>query len=110
MEDDKQINTTSSINKYDYIFCGIGASASLLILELNRNNLLDGASVLLIDQERKTKNDKTFCFWAEDEDPISSNLHDLISHSWNSMTLSDSTEINLFQVMKLDLLSQSMEI
>ena len=96
MEDDKQISASTSMNKYDYIFCGVGASASLLLLELNRNNLLDGASVLLIDQEKKTKNDKTFCFWAEDEDPISNKLRDLISHSWNSMTLSDSTEINLF--------------
>jgi lycopene beta-cyclase len=96
MEDDKQINTSTSIIKYDYIFCGVGASASLLLLELNRNNLLDGSTVLLIDQGKKTKNDKTFCFWAEDKDPISSNLRELISHSWNSMTLSDSTEINLF--------------
>ncbi len=96
MEVEKLINTSAPIKKYDYIFCGVGASASLLLLELNRNNLLDSASVLLIDQEKKTKNDKTFCFWAEDVDPISNNLRDIISHSWNSMTLSDSPEINLY--------------
>lgn len=95
MEDDKQLEKSATKKKYDYIFCGVGASASLLILELNRNNLLNDASVLLIDQERKNKNDKTFCFWSQDEDPISKNLRELISHSWKSMTLSDSTEINL---------------
>jgi len=48
--------------KYDYIFIGTGASASLLMLALHRRDLFIDAQVLLIDQEKKNKNDKTFCF------------------------------------------------
>jgi len=73
--------------KYDYIFLGTGASASLLLLSLNRNKLLHGARVLLVDQEKKTQNDKTFCFWSHSTEPINEHLQPLISHMWDKIML-----------------------
>lgn len=72
---------------YDYIFCGVGASASLLILQLHQNNLLQDQNILLIDPDNKCKKDKTFCFWADEEEPISVDLRRIISHKWEHIWL-----------------------
>ncbi len=82
-----EINTTS--DGYDYIFCGTGASATLLLLELERINLLTNKRILLIDPDKKDKRDKTFCFWADVEEPISVHLNQLISHDWDKVALSE---------------------
>ena len=76
---------------FDYIFCGTGASASLLLLQLDQNNLLDNIKVLLIDPDTKEKNDKTFCFWADNLEPIAVDLKQFISHSWEKVLLDDDT-------------------
>ena len=86
---DKQINAKADLVRelskthFDYIFAGFGASASLLLLEMDRRNLLNGANVLILDPGSPENSDKTFCFWAAEEDPIVENLHPLISHSWS---------------------------
>ena len=72
---------------YDYIFCGVGASASLLLLQLHQHNLLQSKRILLIDPDAKATRDKTFCFWADAEDSICSDLQPLISHRWNHVSL-----------------------
>jgi lycopene beta-cyclase len=81
--------------KYDYIFCGNGASASLLLMAMSRNNLLRGARVLLIDPESKAARDKTFCFWSHREETISLELADIISHFWEKVELPDRSLISL---------------
>jgi len=68
---------------FDYIFAGFGASASLLLLEMDRHNIFNNAKVLIIDPGNPEKNDKTFCFWATESDPIVENLQSLITHSWS---------------------------
>ncbi|MFY8020508.1 MAG: beta-carotene 15,15'-dioxygenase, Brp/Blh family [Bacteroidia bacterium] len=75
----------NEFTEFDYIFCGAGASASLLILELNRLDLMKDAKVLMIDKEINNKKNKTFCFWAEQFEPISNHLKELISYSWDSI-------------------------
>lgn len=47
------------LKTYDYIFAGYGAAASLLILQLHNKNLLGKLNILIVDPERKNKNDKT---------------------------------------------------
>ncbi len=84
-----------NISKYDYIFCGMGASTSLLILELFRNGLLTSKKVLLIDKEEKNRKDKTFCFWSYADEPISLHLKDLITKSWDKLELCTQEPINL---------------
>ena len=79
----RNLNPLLSEMRYDYIFAGFGASASLLLLEMNRRNLLKGAKVLIIDPDNKEKNDKTFCFWATEDEQIVSSLKPMITHFWS---------------------------
>jgi lycopene beta-cyclase len=74
---------------FDYIFAGYGAAASLLILQLHNKNLLDKLSILIVDPERKNKNDKTFCFWANEEEDIVKDLQHLIKHTWSNVLIQD---------------------
>lgn len=49
---------------FDFIVAGSGASGLSLALVLSRSALKD-SSILLIDRDQKTKNDHTWCFWAD---------------------------------------------
>ena len=66
----------------DYLFVGRGASAALTARALEGAGLLAGRRVLFVDPDPKSRNDKTFCFWAEDTEPVVADLVDLIGHSW----------------------------
>jgi lycopene beta-cyclase len=72
---------------FDYIFCGGGASASLLLLSMHRRNALHGKSVLIIEKEHKVRQDKTFCFWSSRCDSIETDLKDVISQTWSEVIL-----------------------
>jgi hypothetical protein len=48
---------------YDIALIGLGASNSLLLLELHERGLLQDLDVLILESESKWKNDKTYCFW-----------------------------------------------
>jgi len=76
---------------YDYIFCGIGAWASLLLLEMFQSNLFTGKTVCIIDPDDKSKNDKTFCFWASDKEAITEQLSTIISKTWDTLEWVDGT-------------------
>jgi lycopene beta-cyclase len=75
------------LKTYDYIFAGYGAAASLLILQLHNKNLLGKLNILIVDPERKNKNDKTFCFWANKDEDIVQDLKHLIKHSWSNVLI-----------------------
>ncbi|MEY3157041.1 MAG: hypothetical protein RLZZ121_94, partial [Bacteroidota bacterium] len=66
----------------DFLFVGRGASAALTARALEGAGLLAGRRVLFVDPDPKSRNDKTFCFWAEDTEPVVADLVDLIGHSW----------------------------
>ncbi|NBW43642.1 MAG: hypothetical protein EBR29_07505, partial [Sphingobacteriia bacterium] len=66
----------------DFLFVGRGASAALTARALEGAGLLAGQRVLFVDPDPKSRNDKTFCFWAEDTEPVVADLVDLIGHSW----------------------------
>jgi lycopene beta-cyclase len=50
---------------YDYIFCGFGLSALVVLEELFDAGLDDGKNILIIDPQSDSKNDKTWCFWEQ---------------------------------------------
>jgi lycopene beta-cyclase len=81
---------------FDYIFCGTGASASLLLLEMHQADLLQDARVLLIDRVKKDTRDKTFCFWSHDQEPIGHALKPIISHAWDTVILPNEQKTSLF--------------
>lgn len=80
----------NSINKVDYLFCGAGASATLLLMKMEKSGILSNKKIVVIDPDDKTKNDKTYCFWsAENEEPATNCKH-LITHQWNLVCINRS--------------------
>ena len=80
---------------FDFIFIGVGASASLLLMALHKRELLSNKTVLLIEPDSKTKNDKTFCFWGNPSDSMVIDLEPLITHSWTSVSIAQQESISL---------------
>lgn len=64
---------------YDIIIAGAGLSGLTLALELARRPFFQNQKVLLIDRDNKEKNDRTWCFWATDEE----NIPPVVFKTWN---------------------------
>ena len=63
---------------YHYIFTGSGLSALMTVYEMLLSGKFNDKSILLIDENTKKTNDRTWCFWDED------NLFDEIAlKKWN---------------------------
>jgi lycopene beta-cyclase len=56
-------------NMYDYIICGGGMSGLSLAYQLSISKL-SNKKILIIDPERKTKNDRTWAFWEKIDNPF----------------------------------------
>jgi lycopene beta-cyclase len=64
---------------YHYIFTGSGLSALMTVYEMVLSGKFKDKTILLIDENLKKTNDRTWCFWDN------SNLYDnLASTKWNS--------------------------
>ena len=63
---------------YHYIFTGSGLSALITVYELLLSGKFDDKSILLIDENTKKANDRTWCFW--DEDNL---FEEIVSKKWN---------------------------
>ena len=63
---------------YNYIFTGSGLSALMTIYEVLLSGKFDDKSILLIDENTKKVNDRTWCFW--DENNI---FDEIVSKKWN---------------------------
>ena len=63
---------------YHYIFTGSGLSALMTVYEMLLSGKFDDKSILLIDENTKKANDRTWCFWDEN------NLFDeIVTKKWN---------------------------
>ena len=63
---------------YHYIFTGSGLSALMTVYEMLLSGKFDDKSILLIDENTKKANDRTWCLWDEH------NLFDeIVSKKWN---------------------------
>ncbi|MBP6557825.1 MAG: lycopene cyclase [Flavobacterium sp.] len=64
---------------YHYIFTGAGLSALMTVYEMVLSDKFKDKSILLIDENSKKTNDRTWCFWDD------KNLYDnLASAKWNA--------------------------
>jgi len=81
--------------QYDYIFAGKGASASLVLLELEKRNLLKNKTILIADPEKDSANNKNFSFWTEEHGELKNNLAPFIQHSWNKIQLNNGKQEHL---------------
>jgi lycopene beta-cyclase len=63
------------MQKYDFIIAGGGLSGLSLAYYMNQT-VLSEKSILIIDQDTKTKNDRTWCFWEKDNrSPFDAIIH-----------------------------------
>lgn len=63
------------MQKYDFIIAGGGLAGLSLAYYMNQT-VLHEKSILIIDQDTKTKNDRTWCFWEKDNrSPFDAIIH-----------------------------------
>jgi lycopene beta-cyclase len=77
-----------------YIFTGSGLSALLTVYEMIMSEKFKDKTILLIDENPKKTNDRTWCFW--DENAL---FEELVSKKWSEAVFSNGT-IN--RVLTLD--------
>ena len=80
---------------YDYVFIALGASNSLAIIALLKNNSFLGKKIAIIEQSEKNENDKTYCFWAKPNDNIVQDLATIISHRFDFLRVNQSLLQNI---------------
>jgi lycopene beta-cyclase len=81
--------------KVDYLFAGAGASATLLLMSMEKKGLLKDKKILILDPDTKHNNDKTYCFWSEQNEPITLQCQHLISHQWSEVSVNRNNQESL---------------
>ena len=71
---------------YHYIFTGTGLSSMMTVYEMVNSGKFKDKSVLLIDQNAKQTNDRTWCFWDQ-----KNAFENIISKSWNAALFADAS-------------------
>lgn len=66
------------MQQFDYIFAGFGLSGMTLFYELSKDPDFAKKSVLIVDRDTKTQNDRTWSFWAEGD----IELQHLVKKQW----------------------------
>lgn len=75
-------------NIYDYIICGGGMSGLSLAYQLSISKL-SNKKILIIDPERKTKNDRTWAFWEKMDNPF----EHVLFKKWEKVKIVDSHKL-----------------
>lgn len=71
---------SSEIKHFDYIFTGTGLAALMAVYKMVLSGKFTDKSILLLDENAKKTNDRTWCFWAREEIL----WHSIISKRWDS--------------------------
>lgn len=82
--------------QYDLLIAGAGASGLSLAYYLTQHREFSG-KILLVDKDKKNKNDRTWCFWGQLEAPF----QQLVSKSWSFLSYCDEKDVVKRPVDKL---------
>jgi lycopene beta-cyclase len=63
---------------YDYIIAGGGASGLMVAYRMAADSFFDQKSILILDQEIKSADDRTWCYWEEGI----GEWDDILTHQW----------------------------
>jgi len=66
---------------YDYIIVGAGAAGLSLLTRMIRSSSFSDKKILLVDRERKTSNDRTWCFWEKQK----GFFEEIVYKKWQSL-------------------------
>lgn len=79
---------------YDYIIIGAGAAGLLLADALGKDEFFASKSILVLDRDDKTRNDRTWCFWERGKGPFDALVHKTWNHIYvGGQQLQKSTSI-----------------
>ena len=67
--------------KFNYIISGGGASGLLLAYKMANDTYFDDKSILIVDKEKKSENDRTWCFWEKNE----GFYDDILTKKWDNI-------------------------
>ncbi|TRX00333.1 lycopene cyclase family protein [Flavobacterium gawalongense] len=70
---------------FDYIFTGSGLSALMIVYKMVQSGKFNDKSMLLLDENPKKTNDRTWCFWEESNGTWETIIH----KKWNSALFAD---------------------
>lgn len=65
--------------KYDYIFAGLGLASMMMIVKMENEGILEGKNILAVEPNDKNANDRTWCFWEEDD----GDWDQILTHKWS---------------------------
>lgn len=63
------------MSHYDYIIVGAGAAGLLLADSFGKDDFFASKSILVLDKNDKTKNDRTWCFWEKGNGKFDNIIH-----------------------------------
>ena len=88
--------------KYDLVFAGAGLAGLSLAYKIRQHKALDQLSILLIDQDSKDRNDRTWCFWTKKDSIFDS----IKMHSWSALYFAsnDSQKVSKIGPYRYDLI------
>ena len=66
---------------YDYIIAGSGCAGLSLLYGMLKDPELKTKSVLVVDKDAKSENDRTWCYWEKEKGPFESVVH----HQWQHL-------------------------
>jgi len=100
---------------YDFVFIGLGASNSLILISLIQKGLIKNKKIAVFEPDGKTNNDKTYCFWANPKDSIVVELKTIISRSFNAIQVNKTRAENIedcpyHYIRSIDLYNFTLEI
>lgn len=78
---------------YDYIIAGGGASGLSLAYRMASSSL-SGRSVLVVDREKKDRNDRTWSFWTKKDTPVDH----LVYRSWDQVEIVSNSYRQVFNL------------
>ena len=83
---------------YHYIFTGSGLSALMTVYEMVLSGKFNDKSILLLDENQKKSNDRTWCFWEKD----TGEWDDLVYKSWKKILFESNSfsPFNMFVASK----------
>lgn len=74
-------NINALNDRYDYVITGAGCAGLSLAMHLIENGNFSDKRILIIDQDAKNKNDRTWCFW-EQEPGL---FEPIVKKQWNQL-------------------------